>query len=67
MLIGKNPLKEQPDWFKKNIEIIPLSNTVFKISGCGFVFTAYKTLPGKFFLKNSVDVFIDSGLMQYAG
>ena len=28
MLIGKNPLKEQPDWFKKNIEIIPLSNTV---------------------------------------
>ena len=28
MLIGKNPLKEQPDWFKKNIEIIPLSFTV---------------------------------------
>tara|TARA_E500000081_G_scaffold145811_1_gene168112 strand:- start:4 stop:885 length:882 start_codon:yes stop_codon:yes gene_type:complete len=28
MLIGKNPLKEQPDWFKKNIEIIPLSYSV---------------------------------------
>ena len=28
MLIGKNPLKDQPEWFKKNIETIPHANSV---------------------------------------
>ena len=28
MLIGNNPLNEKPEWFKKNIEIIPQSKHV---------------------------------------
>jgi hypothetical protein len=35
--------------------------------GLGLVLTAYKILPGKFFLKNSVEVFIESGRIQYTG
>src|SRR6056300_326380 len=33
----------------------------------GLVLTAYKTFPGKLFLKNCVEVLMDSGRMKYTG
>ena len=38
--------------------VIPLLIMCFKTVLFGFVFTAYKTLPEKLFLKNSIDVFM---------
>ena len=46
---------------------MPLLIICFKTSSFGLVFTAYKTFPGKLFLKKRVDVFMDSGRMQYTG
>ena len=46
---------------------MPLLIICLRTSSLGLVFTAYKTFPGKLFLKNFVDVFIESGRIQYTG
>ena len=47
---------------------MPLDKICFNTFSFGLVFTAYRTFPGKFFLKNSVDVFMDSSdRIQYTG
>ena len=47
--------------------LIPFLKMLSKTNRLELVLTAYRTSPGKLFLKKSTDFFIDPGLMQYTG